>query len=578
MPNNDDLTVKIGFLYGIVVVLLLIFLARVLYLSVHQPSTFFTPITTKKDLATRGSIISSDNYILAKSRKIYNVAVIGKYINKNKKQLLINLLSIYSSTPKSIIQKALSSEKRVVLLRNIPYEVEKNLKYLSEVLTLKKVFLPTKRNIIYGLDIYEKHPQRIYPFKNTLEPVLGYLGENKQHKKQGMMGLEKYYNSVLQPIQNGLTKGYQDVRGNIIYDNSAIIKPRINGYNLHLNINLVLQKKIENMLDEMKKQLKAKEIITIVMQSKTGKIIAIASSNRYNPNNITKSDIPKLKISAIQYTYEPGSVMKPITLALLLKHRKVNLYELINAHNGVYHFKKNFTIYDDEPFKWLSVTQAVIHSSNIVFVQLGLRLTPQEFRNGLLNFGFDKKSWIDLPYGYKGEVFSLQGFQSDTHRASNAFGYAIRVTLVQLLQAYNVFNNEGVMVSPRIAQKYNNTPIPIKTKQIISPVIAQSVLNVLRKVVLRGTAVGAQVDGIWTAGKTGTAKISENNKYKKGFYNSSFIGFANDKTHKYTIATLTIKPDPKYYFASQTSVKVFRNIVTLMVDMNLLKPSKNKEK
>jgi cell division protein FtsI (penicillin-binding protein 3) len=263
--------------------------------------------------------------------------------------------------------------------------------------------------------------------------------------------------------------------------------------------------------------------------------------------------------------------MKPVTLSILLELNKVNPLEVLNAYNGVWHFKKYFTIYDDDAFKWLSVTQAVIHSSNIVFAQLGLRLTPLEFRNGLLKFGFNKKSGIDLPYEYKGILFNLNGFKSEIHRASMAFGYGIQVNLIQLLKAYNVFNNYGIMIEPKIAYKYDDNIIQTRKKRVISPVTAQIVLNILRKVVLYGTARKANIKGLYIAGKTGTAKINKHGHYIKGLYNSSFIGFVNDKNHKYTIAVLTIKPGEHHYFASQSSVLVFKNIVNIMLNMNMLK-------
>jgi cell division protein FtsI (penicillin-binding protein 3) len=387
------------------------------------------------------------------------------------------------------------------------------------------------------------------------------------------MGLERYYDDILQPKQNSYIKGLRDVKGRIIYDNTAIIQPRKDGDNLYLNINLVLQGKIEKILDKQKENLKAAQILSVVMESKTGKIIAIASSNRYNPMQIRQKDISSLKMGHIQYTYEPGSVMKPITLAMLLKYKKVNIYEILNAHNGIFYFKKHFTIYDDEKFKWLNVIQAVIHSSNIVFAQLGLRLTSKEFRDGLLSFGFGQKTGIDLPYEYKGVIFLQKDLISEIHRASNSFGYAMQVNLIQLLQAYNTFNNDGILISPKIAYKYANNPIPTTKRVVLSPAIAQTILNILRKVVLEGTAKATNIKGLFIAGKTGTAKISENGQYIKGLYNSSFIGFANDKTHKYTIATLVIRPNPKRFFASQTAVVVFRDIVNTMIDMELLKPN-----
>jgi len=576
--SHNKITLKIGFFFISFSVLILFFLAMVFYLDFHKPNFMISTIITKKDLALRGKIISKDNQILAQNKKVYQLAVLQNYINPNKFDLFVNLLSIYTNTPRSYFIKKFKNAKtnRVILLKHIPFRIRKNLRYLSDVLALKKVFLENKKtHIIYGLDIYEEPSKRVYRLKDTLEPALGFVAYHQfsnGYRLIGKAGIERYYDEALQPKQNGLIRGYRDVRNRIIYDNKVIIQRKIDGQNIILNINSVFQKKIENMLDSMKEKLKAQEILTVVMESKTGRIIAIATSNRYNPNHITS--VKNLKISHIQYNYEPGSVMKPITLSILLEHNKVNPLEVLNGHNGIWYFKRHFTIYDDEPFKWLSVTKAVVHSSNIVFAQLGLRLTPSEFRNGLLQFGISKKSGIDLPYEYKGKIFPIKDFRSEVHRASMAFGYGLQVNLIQLLKAYNMFNNYGIMVTPKIAYQYGNTIIqPIK-KQVISPTIAQTVLGILRKVVLEGTAVSAKIDGIFTAGKTGTAKINKNGHYISGLYNSSFIGFANDKTHKYTIATLTIKPDKKHYFASQTSVAVFKNIVDIMLEMNLLKKMK----
>ena len=562
-----------------VVIVLSIFLLRVFWLGKFKPDFFISTTTIKRDFAVKGGIISSDNQIFAKNEKKYDLAVFKNNIKEGKKELLINLLAIYTNTPKQVLLDKIkySTTNRVILLENLPYKIVKHLKYLSTYLTIKSVFKRNKNGVVYGLDIYEKSLKRDYPLNDCLEPILGFsrlklVSEDNRriYRAMGQSGLEKYYESILKPKQNGYIKGYRDVQDNILYDNTVIIKQRIDGDNLYLNINSVFQRKVELMLDKLKKELKAKEILTAIMESDTGKIIGIASSNRYNPSSIRKKDIPNLKISHIQYLYEPGSVMKPITLAILLENKKVNPLEILNAHNGIFYFKKHFTIYDDEPFKWLNVIQAVVHSSNIVFAQLGLRLTPLQFREGLLKFGFAQKSKIDLPYEYKGNIFTTKELNKETHRASISFGYGLQVNLIQLLKAYNIFNNYGIMVTPRIANKYNNSEIPTLKQQIISPSTAKQILNILRKVVLNGTGKGAKIDGIWTAGKTGTAKISKNGKYIKGLYNSSFIGFANDKNHKYTIATLTIQPDKEKYFASQTSVVVFRNIVKIMEDMGFL--------
>jgi cell division protein FtsI (penicillin-binding protein 3) len=139
------------------------------------------------------------------------------------------------------------------------------------------------------------------------------------------------------------------------------------------------------------------------------------------------------------------------------------------------------------------------------------------------------------------------------------------VNFVQLLKAYNAFNNNGIEVTPKIAD--------VKTdyKRVISAKTAHEMMAILRKIVLKGTAQNAYIDGIFTAGKTGTAHVSINNKYEK-IYNSSFFGFANDKTHRYTIGVtfFDIKAPFPNYFASQSAVPLFKKIVIIMKDEKLL--------
>jgi len=571
--NHNNVEKIIG-LFAFFLFFVILFISMIFFLNIKLP---FKPkikqsiMKTETDTALRGKIYSKDNQLLVDNEKIYEVAIYRNYLNPTKLNLLVNLLSIYTNKPKKFFIDKINNSKtnRIVLFRNLPFRIEKNLRYLSNELSFKHVFFRIN-GVVHGFDIVEKLAKRVYKFDDTLEPAIGFVS-SKYNKTIGVAGLEKYYDEILQPIQNGIIKGYSDVYHNIIYDKNVEIKPRIDGKNLFLNINSILQRKIELMLDRKKKEFNAQEILVIVMNSRTGRILTIATSNRYNPNHILKKDIQNLKISHIQYNYEPGSVMKPITLSILLKNHKVNPLEVLDAHNGVWYFKPKFTIRDDDSFKWLSVIQAVIHSSNIVFAQLGLRLTPIEFREGLLNLGFNAKSGVDLPYEYKSRIFSLRDFKSEIHRASIAFGYGLQVNLMQLVKIYNIFNNNGIIVTPKIAYSYGNSLIVATTKQVISPEISKTILNILRKVVLYGTAKSTNIKGLFIAGKTGTAKINKRGKYIKGLYNSTFIGFVNDKKHKYTIGVLTIKPDKEHYFASQSSVPVFKNIVNIMLEMNLLK-------
>ena len=554
---------RIPFIYLIFLLFLLLVFGAFLFLSIVKPINYINPITIKKRLALRGNIYTK-HYCVAKSEKIFAISINPRFVDPYKKNLFINLFSIYSNVDKTTLRRLLKKKKPVILAK-VDLKTAQNLKYLLKVLDNKRVFLTNKNGLRIGYSITDYAYKRIYPYNDALEPV---LGRYREDLKRGDNGLEEYYNVLLKPKQNGIMKGYKDVYGNIIYDKNVFIKHAINGNNLKLNINLIIQREIEKLLSKQKQKFKADEVMAAVMDSKTGKILAIASSNRYNPNHIAKKDIPNMKISFIRELYEPGSVMKPITFAILLKHNKVNPYEVLNAYNGKWKPKWRKTpIIDDTPFAWLSAENAIVYSSNIVISQLALRLNNKEFFNGLKNFGFGKYSGIDLPYELKGVIPSLNKLNFPIYKSTTAYGYGIMVNFIQLLKAYNVFNNDGIEISPKIAD------VPTDKKRVLSAKNARIMLNILRKVVLKGTAKAALVNGIWTAGKTGTSQVSTNGGYKERIYNASFFGFADDGVHKYTIGVtfLRIKAKWPYYFASSSAVPTFKKIVDIMIKNNLLK-------
>ena len=554
---------RIPVIYIIFLLFFLLVFGVFLFLSIVKPVYYMAPVTKKKQIALRGNIYTP-HYLVAKSKKIFAVGINPGYIDPGKKNLFIKLFSIYANVDAKKINKLLKTDKYVILAK-VNLKTAQNLKYLLKVLDKKRVFLTDKSGIRRGYFIEDYSFKRVYPYKDTLEPV---LGRYREDLKKGENGLEEYYNIYLHSKQNGIIKGSRDVYGNIIYDKSVYIKHAINGNNLKLNINLVLQREIEKLLDSQKQKFNADEVMAAVMDSKSGKIIAIASSNRYNPKHVTKNSIKNMKIAFVRDLFEPGSVMKPITFSILLQNNKVNPYEVLNAYNGRWKPKWRRTpIKDDKGFAWLSAENAIVYSSNIVISQLALRLTNKEFFNGLKKFGFGGFSGIDLPYELKGSIPSVKKLQYPVFVSTTSYGYGIAVTFIQLLKAYNTFNNNGIEITPKIAD------VPTSQKQTLSPKNADIILNILRKVVLKGTAKAALVDGIFTAGKTGTAQVNSNGRYKQKIYNASFFGFANGKNHKYTIGVTFLRIKAKWpnYFASSSAVPTFKKIIGIMIKENLLK-------
>jgi cell division protein FtsI (penicillin-binding protein 3) len=278
----------------------------------------------------------------------------------------------------------------------------------------------------------------------------------------------------------------------------------------------------------------------------------------------------------IEYSFEPGSVLKPITFSLLLERKLINPYDLVNGHNGRFKMGKKI-IRDEHRFDWLSAENVIVYSSNIGIAQLAQKLSGYEFHEGLKRFGFAQKSTPDLIYEKVGSIPSAKRLENEIYKATCAYGYGIEANLMQLMRAYSVFNNNGKMVTPQIVsgfideQHQFNKIAPFEEVRVLKSVTAQRVKKILIKTVNKGTGKKAITPGLEIGGKTGTAHIVEKGIYVNK-YNTAFMGFANDKKHLYTIGVIVIQPKKSQY-ASQTAVPVFKKAVDIMIEQGYLNPN-----
>ena len=530
------------------------------------------------DYGIRGAIKTSDFFILASSKTLYQATIYKKYLDPDKTNTFIELFSKYTGMDKeSIKEKLYEDSNKIILTKNISATTAKFLKELKYDLMRLKVFRPLKKGgLVIGLDITEYKKIRNYPLKDTLTPYLGYVGYDKDGEPYGLYGLERYYNNLLTNTSDKILTGQRDRNGIIIRDKKNHLIKKENGFDIITNIKLPLQKEVEKILDIQKEKLEAKEIITAVMESKTGKIITVASSRRYNP--LHKENMEALSISAIRYIYEPGSVIKPIFFSLLLEDKKLNTDEIINTHNGRYKLSNGKVVTDEHRYPFLSAWDVIVHSSNIGIAELSKRSNPLMLIDGFTKYGFSKPSGIDLSYELGGSIPNVTDLKNSVILANLSYGYKIRANFFQLLKAYNVFNNDGKTITPKIANTKVTTKgeyeliEPIKSVRVLSKTTAETMNKILQSVVNRGTGKAAKIDGLIIGGKTGTAQKTYKGHYVH-MYNSSFFGFVNDKKgHKYTIGVLVIEPNPKGYvhFASQSAVPTFKMIVQSMIDQKLL--------
>lgn len=559
-----------------------IFLAVMLYTALHKRNipSIYSEDTAK---AQRGSIISADGFHIATTQKLYKAVVNTRNIDPDKEELFVQLFSIYSGMdPKEIKERLHTRKGTVTLSYHINPKEAMYLKTLAFELRRLGVFIeyetPDGDRILQGLSILESGEARQYPYGNLLTPLLGYprkIEEDGYTRVYGIKGLEKFFDEELNPQQNKTQKALRDVNGYLILNKQSDIKRQINGLTVKLNIPILFQSRVEIITDQIKQQLQADEIIATVMESKTGKIIALASSNRFDPSHIRLEDYPSLNTNAIEYSYEPGSVIKPIIFSLMLDKGLINPYDMVDGHNGRFTMGTK-TIVDEHAFSSLSAEDVLVYSSNIGIAQLAQKLNGVEYTEGLKRFGFTHFSGIDLPYEKRGSIPSSAQLNNYLYKAITAYGYGMRANAMQLVKAFNVFNNGGKLINPMVVEALyddNGRTIPMQVQaptQVISPATAERMKQIMIKTVNVGTGTVARTPGLEIGGKTGTAHIAKNGAYVNS-YHTSFIGFANDSKHNYTIGITVIEPRT-VYFASITAVPVFKAIVDLMVEEKYLTP------
>ncbi len=595
---------KLSFLIILIFIALIIFTISITN-TISKDRKVPKLLSSHKNLAIRGNIISNDNFKIATSKKLFKASIDTRCLDKTKEELFIKLFSIYSNIKPNILRTKIREARKesisnLILSYDIDARTAKNLSELKYKLRRLNVFQSIKINgskITYGLSINESGEKRLYPYVDTLTPVIGYMKKTEttsgHTRVNGIKGLENKYNKFLNTRNDGILKGERDVLSYIIFNKDSDIRIRQDGQDIRLNIPLKLQRNVELILDKYKEKLGADEIMVSIMESSSGKILSLATSNRFDPNNIQEEDIKNLNVNAVEYQFEPGSVVKPISISLVLDKNKVTLDEPFFMYNkgkknkkgeypkGVYKIGR-WPIHDDHQFTTNHITlkDIVVYSSNIGTLILAQRLSGQEFYDGFKKFGLSKKTNIDLSYEQKGLIHSIRQYKAgeskgkdNIFKATDSYGQGITATFMQLLKAYSVFNNNGKSSIPHLVHR--NEPLP--QQQVIKEKTASIMKNFLVQVVKEGTGKKTYIEGLEIGGKTGTANVVKGGRYQRK-YMSSFFGFANDnKGNKYTIGVTVNNPINRgkywyYYYASNSAVPVFKELVTTLVKLNYLEP------
>lgn len=444
-------------------------------------------------------------------------------------------LSLVYVNPKDIVDK----EKTALFLAEVT-KMDKN-----EILSKfddTKMYVPIAHRLdkgqsdrikdekLKGVGLAEEN-WRYYPEGSLASPLLGFVNSDGQ----GNYGLEQYYDDILKG-EAGVLSAETDNAGVKIAFGKNISKPAVNGTDLYLTVDRYIQEEAEKLLAEAIKKYTAPSGTVIVMNPKTGEILAMATSPSFDPNTYSKlkeKDYASFKNRAVTDVFEPGSVFKVITMASGLDAGKITP-ETTYEDKGTVVLNGNKIMNSDRKAHGVcSMTYVLENSLNTGSTWVEQKLGKNRFYDYLKKFGFGELTGFEISDEAAGRVYEPKDVNDHTY-ATMSFGQSISVTPLQMVAAFASVANKGKMMKPYLVEKTVDAKGSTKkttqreVRMVISEKAAEDLTKMMISVVEKGHGKQAQVKGYKVAGKTGTAQVPRKDGlgYESGKNIGSFIGFA----------------------------------------------------
>jgi cell division protein FtsI/penicillin-binding protein 2 len=393
-----------------------------------------------------------------------------------------------------------------------------------------------QRENIVGLGFYPEE-KRIYPQRRVGASIVGYAGVDNK----GLAGVELSLNGLLTGRQGEKTI-VKDPFGRTLEVVGS--KPRTDGKDVYLTLDHTLQGQVQRILNATVARWSAKSASAVVMDPRTGAILALAVSPDYDANRFPEVPDDRKRNRAVTDTYEPGSTFKVVTISSALETGQVTPNTKFTLPYQIQVADRK--IHDAEPrgTETMSVHQILSRSSNVGVVTIAEALGKERISKWIDRFGFGRKTGIEYPGETRGIVVPPSRWSGSTI-GNVPIGQGIAVTPLQMVAAYGAIANKGVWVQPHLVEKIGGQrPIEPKEHRIMSTQTAVEVRKMLQEVVEEGSGTAAQVPGYHIAGKTGTAaKPDENGGYSDYRYVASFVGFVPAKNPR--LVTLVTVDEPR---------------------------------
>ncbi|MGB4989660.1 MAG: penicillin-binding protein 2, partial [Pyrinomonadaceae bacterium] len=464
----------------------------------------------------------------------------------------------------SQIAQGKQDKKRFLpILKKIEDDVVQSINKALDTPELKKADLPNFEGLHWRED-----QRRNYPYQQLAAQVIGFADNDDN----GQAGIEMSQDDVL---HGAIVKKLQERdRLGRVYDETIV--ERDTPSDIVLTLDAGFQYMTEQALERGVRASDARSGIAIVMNPKTGEILALANYPSFDPNSITAAVKDNISNKAIQSVYSPGSVFKIVTYGSALERHLFSPDDMISAGNGTITVADH-TFTDSHGVGTVSYSQAMAHSSNVCAIKTGLRVGREDFFALIQKMGFGSRTGIELPTETQGIVRPVEKWNGDS-LASMSIGYEISVSALQMATAFATIANDGVRAQPHVIKEIrhsNSQPksvTQVKQTQVVTADTARSLKTMLRQVVLTGTGRRAQLNGYTAAGKTGTAwKFNAKSRsVDRSKYISSFIGMAPAENPEIVVAVVMDEPKSGARDGGMVSAPVFKEIAQqILTEMNV---------
>jgi cell division protein FtsI (penicillin-binding protein 3) len=483
--------------------------------------------------AHRGRVVDRFGDVLAISTPVKSLWTFPDQFEASPAELAA-LARVLETTPQKLAVRVSARDDYALLARQIPPE------QAARAMALR----------IKGLNEQDEY-RRYYPGGEISAQIVGFTGD----KDAGQEGIELAQQAWLAG-QTGSRRVIINRRGDAVEDIAAIRAPQA-GRDLALAIDSRLQYVAFRELKAAVERHNAKAGGVVVIDTKTGEILALANLPTYNPNARNKVARERMRNRALTDVFEPGSTMKPFIIGTALEKGLVTPTSMVDATPGSLVIS-GFAPKDAEPNGWLTVQQVIQKSSNIGAARLAMKLTPKEEWEKFSSIGLGQKPQINFPGVVTGRLRPYKTWRP-IEQATMAYGYGLSASLFQLARAYTVFANDGVLENVSMLRQKAPGPGP----RVFKSETVKELLTMLQMVASPGgTAPKARTLGYSVGGKSGTAYKAEGHGYAQNKYRPWFVGLAPISHPRIVVAVMVDEPTAGLHYGGDVAAPVFSQVVS----------------